>query len=410
MATEDLTTYTESDALNRLTETAARVTWTDLYRGDDQIYLYKDKGVDFFDGNFAHDITLKQTAGGGATRSIVGVWGLTNNLDDIFGITFTYETGFFLILQNTLSPTRRQLRIMEIQGRVQYSSPAFAITNGTAYYLRIVRNETGGQGYGTLKAFIYSDAGRTNLLGTISRDLLFSNKDFRYIQLATSWDFESGNDGSQSGYAEDLDLSAVIAVTPTVTTQAVTNIGESTATANGNITDLGTPNPTSHGFAYSPSDQTPDIETDSFTDEGAASSTGAFTSDLTGLTPGLLYYLRAYAKNDAGISYGSVVTVRGEKAIGAGWLYEEGPFIKFGAENGLLIVHNPPLTVSGSEDPGYLWTEATKLNHIDEAGDERAEEGTATGDTGPEGTLFIEDTGLHILDAAAGAERVHEGA
>lgn len=199
-------------------------------------------------------------------------------------------------------------------------------------------------------------------------------------------------------------------VAPTVTTQAVTNIGESTATANGNITDLGTPNPTSHGFAYSPSDQTPDIETDLVTDEGAASSTGAFTSDLTGLTPGLLYYLRAYAKNDAGTSYGSVVTVRGEKTIGAGWLYGEGPFIKFGAENGLLIVHNPPLTVGGSEDPGYLWTEATKLNHIDEAGDERAEEGTATGDTGPEGTLFIEGTGLHILDAAAGAERVHEGA
>ncbi len=78
-------------------------------------------------------------------------------------------------------------------------------------------------------------------------------------------------------YTYDVDVDVV----PTVTTQAASNIGETTATANGNITDLGTPNPTAHGFAYSPTDPTPDIETDSVTDEGAASSTGAFTSDLT---------------------------------------------------------------------------------------------------------------------------------
>ncbi len=404
MATEDLTTYTESDALNRLTVTTDRVTWTDLYRGDDQIYLYDDKGVDFFDGDFAHDITVKQTAGGGATRSIVGVWGLTNNLNDIFGILLANQTAFFLTLQNSISPTTRGLRINQIEGRVLYSSPRFDITNGTDYYVRIVRNETGGaSGYGTLKAFIYSDAGRTSLLGTINLDLLFSKKDFRYIQLATSYDFLSGSDGSQSGYAEDVDLSAPLSAT--VTTQAVSNIGETTATGNGNITDLGSPNPTAHGVCWNTAG-TPTIS-DNKTDEGAASSTGAFTTNMTGLTSGLLYSVRAYATNTAGTSYGSEVTVRGEKTIGAGWLYQEGPFIKFGAENGLLIVHNPPLTVSGSEDPGYLWTEGTELNSIDEAGDERSEEGTATGDTGPEGTAFIEGSELHYLDEAAGAERTH---
>ncbi len=203
-----------------------------------------------------------------------------------------------------------------------------------------------------------------------------------------------------------LGFEVVISV-PTVTTQAVSNIGETTATANGNITDLGTPNPTAHGFAYSPSDTTPDIETDSVTDEGAASSTGAFTSDLTGLTAGLLYYVRAYATNTAGTSYGSVVTVRGIRAVGAGYVWQDGPFVHFGGEDGNEVIYNPPLTVSGSEDPGYLWTEGTELNVIDSAGDERSEEGTATGDTGPEGTAFIEASELHYLDAAAGAERTH---
>ncbi len=198
-----------------------------------------------------------------------------------------------------------------------------------------------------------------------------------------------------------------VSVAPTVTTQAATNIGETTATANGNITDLGSPNPTAHGFAYSPTDTTPDIETDSVTDEGAASSTGAFTSDLTGLTAGLLYYVRAYATNTAGTSYGSVVTVRGIRAVGAGYVWQDGPFVHFGGEDGNEVIYNPPLTVSGSEDPGYLWTEGTELNVIDSAGDERSEEGTATGDTGPEGAAFIEGSELHYLDETAGAERTH---
>ena len=198
-----------------------------------------------------------------------------------------------------------------------------------------------------------------------------------------------------------------VEVAPTVTTQAASNIGETTATANGNITDLGSPNPTAHGFAYSPTDTTPDIETDSVTDEGAASSTGAFTSDLTGLTPGLLYYMRAYATNTAGTSYGSVVTVRGIRAVGAGYVWQDGPFVHFGGEDGNEVIYNPPLTVSGSEDPGYLWTEGTELNVVDSAGDERSEEGTATGDTGPEGTAFIEGSELHYLDETAGAERTH---
>ncbi|KKM72349.1 hypothetical protein LCGC14_1421380 [marine sediment metagenome] len=93
--------------------------------------------------------------------------------------------------------------------------------------------------------------------------------------------------------------------------------------------------------------------------------------------------------------------------VPSGYLWQEGPFIYFGTEDGFRGRYNPPLTVSGSEDPGYLWTEGTELNVIDSAGDERAEEGTATGDTGPEGTAFIEGSELHYLDETAGAERTH---
>lgn len=93
---------------------------------------------------------------------------------------------------------------------------------------------------------------------------------------------------------------------PTVTTQAVTSISSTAATGNGNITNLGSANPTAHGVCYSTSANP--TTSDTCTDEGAASSTGAFTSAISGLTAGQTYYVRAYATNSVGTAYGSDVT------------------------------------------------------------------------------------------------------
>ena len=96
---------------------------------------------------------------------------------------------------------------------------------------------------------------------------------------------------------------------PTVTTQAVTNISTITATGNGNITDLGSPNPTVHGVCWNTTGNSTTGAADSHTDEGAADATGAFTSNMTtGLVASTLYYVRAYATNSAGTSYGNEVT------------------------------------------------------------------------------------------------------
>jgi hypothetical protein len=92
----------------------------------------------------------------------------------------------------------------------------------------------------------------------------------------------------------------------TVTTQAVTDIGITTATGNGNITDLGIPDPTEHGVCWNTTG-TP-TTADNKTEEGAASATGAFTSDITGLSPNTPYYVRAYATNSADTVYGEEVT------------------------------------------------------------------------------------------------------
>jgi len=96
-----------------------------------------------------------------------------------------------------------------------------------------------------------------------------------------------------------------VAEAPTVTCQPVTDIELETATGNGNLTALGGLPATAHGVCLNTTGN-PDINDDKV-DNGAKGSTGPFTCPLTGLLPGTLYYLKAFAENAIGISYSAQV-------------------------------------------------------------------------------------------------------
>ena len=87
---------------------------------------------------------------------------------------------------------------------------------------------------------------------------------------------------------------------PTVTTNNVTNIGTATATCGGNVTANGGLEVTACGVCWSTS-HNPTI-TDAHTTDGGGM--GFFTSTITGLDFGTTYYVRAYATNSVGTSYG----------------------------------------------------------------------------------------------------------
>ena len=110
-----------------------------------------------------------------------------------------------------------------------------------------------------------------------------------------------GTSGAQYG-----DAGTIFPYAPTVTTQSVSDIGKTTATGNGNITALGKDNPSQHGVCWSTS-QNP-TTADSKTEESTKTETGAFTSSMTGLAGGITYYVRAYATNTYGMSYGRELT------------------------------------------------------------------------------------------------------
>jgi len=144
-----------------------------------------------------------------------------------------------------------------------------------------VTNDTNGSGTG-----IFSES-----IGSLSPGTTY------YFQA-----YATNSEGTAYGGVESF----ITLAAPSVTTQAVTSITQTTATGNGNITSLGAPNPTAHGVCWN-TGGTP-TTADNSTDEGAVGATGAFTSNMTSLSPNTTYYVRAYATNTVGTSYGNEVS------------------------------------------------------------------------------------------------------
>jgi uncharacterized protein (TIGR02145 family) len=106
-----------------------------------------------------------------------------------------------------------------------------------------------------------------------------------------------------TAYGNDL-IFFTVAIVPIISTTAATGITRTSATSGGNITSNGGSTVTVSGVCWGTS-HNPSIS-GSYTTDGNASS--AYSSSITGLTPGTLYYVRAYATNGVGTSYGNEVS------------------------------------------------------------------------------------------------------
>jgi hypothetical protein len=116
---------------------------------------------------------------------------------------------------------------------------------------------------------------------------------------------------------------------PTVSTAAVSEISQLTATSGGNVTSEGGGAVTQRGVCWSTSSNPTTTDTKTINGSG----TGVFVSHLTGLTPETLYYVRAYAINSSGTSYGneeSFTTAEGTFAFAYGGM---------GADNAYAVMH-----------------------------------------------------------------------
>lgn len=104
-------------------------------------------------------------------------------------------------------------------------------------------------------------------------------------------------------YGESVSFSTPAPGLPLVTTTVVTNITMNAAQSGGTITNDGGSSITARGVCWSESSN-PTI-LDAHTSDGTGM--GTYSSSLSDLSPGTLYFVRAYATNNQGTTYGNEV-------------------------------------------------------------------------------------------------------
>jgi uncharacterized protein (TIGR02145 family) len=104
-----------------------------------------------------------------------------------------------------------------------------------------------------------------------------------------------------TAYGNEVNFVTTAVVVPTLTTTAVTSITLTTATSGGTISSNGGGTVTASGICWS----TTAAPTTANTKTTDGTATGTFSSNMTGLTPGAQYHVRAYATNSAGTAYGN---------------------------------------------------------------------------------------------------------
>lgn len=105
-----------------------------------------------------------------------------------------------------------------------------------------------------------------------------------------------------TSYGEDVSFST--SAKPSVTTRPITGITLSSGTGGGNIIDDGGSPITSKGICWS----TSPLPTLNDNKTGDGIGIGSYASTITSLTPNTTYYVRAYAVNAVGTSYGDEIS------------------------------------------------------------------------------------------------------
>lgn len=106
-----------------------------------------------------------------------------------------------------------------------------------------------------------------------------------------------------TSYGNEITFTTSSVQPPVLTTNPVTGVTTTAAVSGGNISEDNGSNVTERGVCWNTTGN-PTI-LNSKTSDG--SGKGSFTSSITGLTPGTRYYVRAYATNNGGTSYGAQV-------------------------------------------------------------------------------------------------------
>jgi hypothetical protein len=229
----------------------------------------------------------------------------------------------------------------------QFSSEINTLTSNTKYYVRAYATNIEGTGYGNTISFttkgkaqlttadvteltaasavsggnITNDGGseitargvcwNTSIDPTISNNKtsdsvgsgIFSSKIINLTENVLYYARAYATNSSGTSYGNTISFTTTSATKPIITTAAISGITKTSAISGGAISSDGGAAITSRGVCWSTSSN-PTIANNK-TNDGTGTVT--FTSNITALNPNTLYYVRAYATNKAGISYGNEI-------------------------------------------------------------------------------------------------------
>ena len=114
-----------------------------------------------------------------------------------------------------------------------------------------------------------------------------------------------------TAYGEEITFTTLPATPATVSTNSIYSITQNSAYCSGNISDDGGATVTERGFCYSTSTSSPTISSSKVS---SGTGIGSFYTNITQLSSGTTYYVRAYSINKAGVSYGNTLSFKTQSA------------------------------------------------------------------------------------------------
>jgi hypothetical protein len=205
---EDFTTYTESDEGNDITVAQNTITMTVCYPRLDTFYVYDDKGVNHFSGDFTHRVKVNMSVVD--LDIFVTVWGLSNTIGDEKDWRDAGDDGVRVMFSRSSGGYRIYIAIIENGGTADedyYGS--FSLS--TDYYLTLDRDDDGGaNSTGRYTVYIcttnyHGEAGSV-AVDTLTADCSAGEQnDFRYVYPLAGYD-DGGVNRDASGTVKDLDL------------------------------------------------------------------------------------------------------------------------------------------------------------------------------------------------------------
>jgi hypothetical protein len=215
----------------------------------------------------------------------------TNSYGTAYGLSITFKTlvATVPIISSTTSANLITATTAKTGGIIVNSGVSNIISKGVCYSSTVTTptiadtKTNDGTGIGT---FISSLTG------------LATNTTYYIRAYATN--------GAGTAYGDIKTFSTTIATIPTgITTTAASTITQTSASSGGNISNDGGASILSKGVCWSNTTSSPTISNSKSID---GAGTGTYLSNISTLSPGTTYYVRAYATNSVGTAYGNTVS------------------------------------------------------------------------------------------------------